>query len=121
DCGCKPREHSAQRAPGCMDARPRRCSAWVTQRPPSVAFLATPLSAARRVADNLLFDNTAPCCCLATATGTSLALRLGDAGLSATRMLHHRTMKGSNAKRSAKEILMTKLRGKLYPLALWAA
>src|SRR2546429_6169936 len=21
DCGCKPREHSAQRAPGCMDAR----------------------------------------------------------------------------------------------------
>src|SRR5437763_17072077 len=36
-------------------------------------------------------------------------------------MLHHRTMKGSNAKRSAKEILMTKLRGKLYPLALWAA
>src|SRR2546429_5194529 len=36
-------------------------------------------------------------------------------------MLHDRTMKGSNAKRSAKEILMTKLRGKLYPLALWAA
>src|SRR5256884_4203814 len=36
-------------------------------------------------------------------------------------MLHHRTMKGSNAKRSAKETLMTKLRGKLYPLALWAA
>src|SRR5213082_2566987 len=36
-------------------------------------------------------------------------------------MLHHRTMKGSNAKRSAKEILITKLRGKLYPLALWAA
>src|SRR5438105_7075407 len=36
-------------------------------------------------------------------------------------MLHHRTMKGSNAKRSAKEILMTKLRGKLHPLALWAA
>src|SRR5207249_1227063 len=36
-------------------------------------------------------------------------------------MLHHRTMKGSNAKRSGKETLMTKLRGKLYPLALWAA
>src|SRR6266513_4344497 len=64
DCGCKPGEHSVQRAPGCSDARiePRRCSAWVTQRGRSVAFLAAVFPATQERVDNPLFDNTGRCC-----------------------------------------------------------
>jgi len=75
----------------------------------------------RRGADNPLFDNSARCCCADTTTGTWLAFPNVDARLSATWMLHHRTMKSRTHKRSLKEELMIKLRGKLYPLAPWAA
>ena len=71
----------------------RRCSASVTQRQPSVAFLATLFPAALRDADNPLFNNTGRCCSVATAIGTSLAFQTVDAGPSATRMLHYGALK----------------------------